>query len=366
MNDISAPPALHDRVAGLAQQTLAPLVIDIDRNGLYPKAFLRELGALGGFSAALAAEDGGSGLASQIGVIDTVGRVCGSTAFLVWCQTTCIWYLRHAPNAAVRERHLGPLLRGERLGGTGLSNAMKHLAGIEDIRLRARRDGSGYRIDGSLPWVSNIGSGHVFAAAAAVDDGGYVMFLLQCDQAGVSLHACPEFAGLEGTRTLNVRLHDVAIDADAVIAAPAEFAGYIRRIKPGFVLGQLGIGFGIVDACLRILRESAVSHGHVNTFLDQQEAPLAAELAAARAQAAALADAADQGTVRPLDVLKLRAAAAELALRAANAAVLHAGAKGYLIRHPAQRRLREAVFVAIVTPALKQLRKEIHALEHAA
>jgi hypothetical protein len=42
---------------------------------------------------------------------------------------------------------------------------------------------------------------------------------------------------------------------------------------------------------------------------------------------------------------------------------LHAGAKGYLMRHPAQRRLREAVFVAIVTPALKHLRKEIHDLE---
>jgi len=33
------------------------------------------------------------------------------------------------------------------------------------------------------------------------------------------------------------------------------------------------------------------------------------------------------------------------------------------MRHPAQRRLREAVFVAIVTPALKHLRKEIHDLE---
>jgi hypothetical protein len=33
------------------------------------------------------------------------------------------------------------------------------------------------------------------------------------------------------------------------------------------------------------------------------------------------------------------------------------------MRHPAQRRLREAVFVAIVTPALKHLRKEISALQ---
>ena len=64
-----------------------------------------------------------------------------------------------------------------------------------------------------------------------------------------------------------------------------------------------------------------------------------------------------------LQVLKLRLAASELALRAAQSAALHAGAKGYQVRHAAQRRTREAMFVAIVTPAIKHLRKEIHLLE---
>ena len=81
------------------------------------------------------------------------------------------------------------------------------------------------------------------------------------------------------------------------------------------------------------------------------------------AQTGALASQAQTGFAPVLPVLKVRAHASELALRAANSAVLHAGAKGYLMRHPAQRRLREAVFVAIVTPALKHLRKEINDLE---
>jgi hypothetical protein len=37
--------------------------------------------------------------------------------------------------------------------------------------------------------------------------------------------------------------------------------------------------------------------------------------------------------------------------------MLHQGAKGYVSTGAAQRRLREAYFVAIVTPAAKQLRK---------
>ena len=46
----------------------------------------------------------------------------------------------------------------------------------------------------------------------------------------------------------------------------------------------------------------------------------------------------------------LRLAGGELSQRAAQAAMLHQGARGYL---------REAYFVAIVTPSLKHLRQEL-------
>ena len=59
------------------------------------------------------------------------------------------------------------------------------------------------------------------------------------------------------------------------------------------------------------------------------------------------------------EVMRVRLAGGELSLRAANAAMLHQGARGYLRKATAQRRLREAYFVAIVTPALKHLRREI-------
>ena len=60
-----------------------------------------------------------------------------------------------------------------------------------------------------------------------------------------------------------------------------------------------------------------------------------------------------------IDVLDVRAHASELALRAAQSALLHQGARGYLMTSDVQRRVRESHFVAIVTPAIKHLRKEI-------
>ncbi len=55
-------------------------------------------------------------------------------------------------------------------------------------------------------------------------------------------------------------------------------------------------------------------------------------------------------------VIKIRLRIGEASRRPAHAAMLHCGARGYLTSHRAQRRLREAYFVAIVTPATKQLK----------
>jgi ABC-type taurine transport system ATPase subunit len=54
-------------------------------------------------------------------------------------------------------------LSGTRLGATALSNPMKHFSGIEELRLTGKRVSGGYRINGSLPWVSNLASDTVFA-----------------------------------------------------------------------------------------------------------------------------------------------------------------------------------------------------------
>ncbi|MDO5687165.1 MAG: acyl-CoA dehydrogenase family protein [Neisseria sp.] len=357
--------ALLHAVQAHVQSTLRPLVDAIDREKLYPESYLRELGALGGFAASGAKEYGGLGLglATQIAVIREVGRECGSTAFMVWCQAACAWYLLQSHNPKVRARYLADVLQGKVLAGTGMSNTVKHLAGIEKHFLRAKRTENGYAVSGGLPWVSNLGDNHVFAATALTEDGQYVMFMLRCDAEGLSLKPCAEFCALEGTRTLSVACREVQVHDDDVLAQPNEFQAFIHRIKAGFILLQIGIGAGIIDDCIRLAEDSNKTNGAVNAFLDDAPQELQQQLNDAWHATERLANAADAGVHELLPVLELRAAAAELTLAAAQSAALHTGARGYLMHHAAQRRTREALFVAIVTPALKHLRKEIAALQ---
>ncbi len=359
--------ATDDTLAGIAAYAaaeLAPLAAAIDRQGLYPREFLTGLGARGGFGAVSPAT--GVDPLRQLEVISEVGRHCGSTAFLSWCQSACAWYLAHAPQPEVRERYLPRVLAGELLAGSGMSNALKHLAGIEKIRLHARTDGDGYVVDGVLPWVSNLERGHLLLTAAATGDGDYVMLAIETQADGVSLHECPDFAGMEGTRTWNVRLTRTAVPAVQVVARPPQFAAFIRAIKPGLVLTQAGFGLGVIGACLDNLQRGTVVNSQVNALLADGADEVSAALEALRAQAVALAIQARDTPPPVLPVLRLRASVSEWALRASQSAMLHVGARGYLLRHSAQRHVREAVFVAIVTPALKHLRKEIRDLEQGA
>lgn len=355
---------LINQIKNLVQTELAPLAKQIDRQGVYPEAFLRHVGQVGGFACVGTADEGGNGLGlnSQINVLREIGRGCGATAFSAWCQSACAWYLHQTPNEAVRARYLVNVLTAKVLAGTGMSNTVKHLAGIEEHQLHAKRVDGGYVVNGVLPWVSNLGENHIWANTAQLSSG-YVMFITGGDREGMVLNPCPEFCALEGTRTFSLKFNSVFVPDEDVLATPEQFPDYIKSIKAGFILLQIGMSAGIIDACLHEIERANVSSGEVNFYLDNGIDELQERFDALLHKTAQLADDAWFNQAIMLDTLQARATASELCLDAAQSAVLHAGAKGYLLSSPVQRRLREAMFVAIVTPALKHLRKEISDLE---
>ncbi len=352
-------------LSGLIAAELAPKVVDIDLKGVYPGEFLKKLGALGGLASLTPAGRGGTarGLAHAIRVIDEVSRECVSTGFLLWAQYALQWYVVNSSNQALAAEMLPRMASGEVLGGTAQSNSMKSCAGIEEARLKAKRVDGGYVINGVLPWVSNIGPGHYFHMGASLPGTpGLVVGLVHGSTPGLTLVQNAHFIGMEGTNTFACQFRDVFLADEKVVCHVDEFDAFRDRTKSAFILLQMGMGLGLVDACVAMMKRADRTHGHVNRFLDVQADALEAELDAARAATHALAEKIERDGSAPhvKETLELRLAGSELSLKAANAAMLHLGAKGYLSNNAAQRRLREAYFIAIVTPAIKHLRKELH------
>ena len=377
MNDFIAnypnPPLSLDELLSASQaivdQDLKPLTINIDIEGLYPEQVLKKLGSIGAFNHHLPATraDGLADMGAAIQTMAAVSHECMSTGFTIWCQDTCGWYLQNAANPTVRDNWLPKVSSGEVLAGTGMSNTMKAFAGIEELRLTGKRVDGGYVVNGSLPWVSNLGEDHVFGTQFKLEGGTdrTVMALVDCASEGFTLRLSAHFTALEGTRTFACIFENVFIPDEMII--DEDGAAFLRRARSGIVLLQFGMGVGNIQSCIDLCRDVEPVLGHVNGYLDDRPDELQDELDDLVDGVLALAESPFETSDEFFqDLLQLRLGAGELALRASQSAMLHTGAKGYLKSAPAQRKLRESYFVAIVTPAIKHLRKELDRLANAA
>ncbi|MEO1342229.1 MAG: acyl-CoA dehydrogenase family protein [Cyanobacteria bacterium J06635_13] len=118
------------------KKQLTPQVKEIDA-GKYPRKFMEQIGSLGGFAQTVAVDYGGRGIEikTALQVIETVSQTCLSTGFISWCQIATAWYIQNGESECLKQEVLPAVATGKSMAGTGLSNPMKHFAGIEKIAL---------------------------------------------------------------------------------------------------------------------------------------------------------------------------------------------------------------------------------------
>ena len=353
---IAVPEApMIDRVDAVVRDQLAPKVREIDE-GLYPRDVMRALGAAGAYGTHL---PGGSEEPDLWPAIEAMARTaehCISTAFCSWCQNALAWYIACSDNDWLKAE-IGPkTATGEILGGTGLSNPMKTFFGIETMRLKGTRVEGGYRVKGALPWVSNLEGTGYFGMVFEKEDGQPVMAIAGAAHEGVKIVEDHDFLAMGGTATVAVQFRDALIEDKFILSDP--IGGYLPRIRAGFVLMQCGMALGMIKSCIALMEQVRDQLGHVNKYLDDQPEDFVQTLAELEAEVRALARTPFNPDIKYFRrVITARLKGGEAAMAAAHAAMLHQGARGYVGKGVAQRRLREAYFIGIVTPATKQLKK---------
>ncbi|MEC3862435.1 acyl-CoA dehydrogenase family protein [Mesobacterium sp. TK19101] len=358
-----------DEIDRISREDLASIVIKIDEERIYPEDIMRAYGKAGAYSTHGGGIDGNVDLTDAILAMARASEECLSTGFCVWCQDTLAWYIASSDSDVLKAEVLPKVLKGDALGGTGMSNPMKAMGQIEPMRLKGVRVDGGYKVKGMLPWVSNLVEDGYFGSMFHVDVEGEdapkrVMAIFHAAWDGIKLKLDHEFVAMGGTATCNVQCRDVFVPDAYVLGDPA--GDFIQRIRPGFTLLQCGMAAGIVKNCIELIEQVEAPLGHVNKYLEVQASDLRAEYDALVTDVLEMAKTPyDLSDAFYLRVLKARLAGGELSMKAAHWAQLHMGARGYVTRGAAQRRLREAYFVGIVTPATKHLRMLIDQMETA-
>ncbi|GLK79704.1 acyl-CoA dehydrogenase family protein [Methylopila turkensis] len=332
----------------------------LDAGAAEPAELLRRLSRSGLFRIGAARDAGGAGgaLSSAVEALAQVSELSLAAGFVTWGHRTYIEYLLQSPNGALRERLLDGLFVGEVAGATGLSNAMKFLAGLEELQIVAEPEGDGFRLSGKLPWVTNLQQGsYVVAAAVERRDGKPFVASIAHDLAGVERSPDLDLMGMRATATAAIRLSDVSIARDDVIAPDAQ--AWLPAVRPAFLGLQCGMSIGLARRTLAEARAAAGAGRHVL----QPEIDAVGERLAAATRA--LYDGLDDGSFkgRPAELFRLRIALCDAATAAALLELQANGGKCYLTEPGAgfARRWREAAFLPVITPSLVQLKAALAA-----
>lgn len=294
---------------------------------------------------------GGGDVRDGVEAIAAVAEHSLTAAFMFWGQRAFVEYLLQSTNDVLRARWLPDLLGGRVAGATGLSNAMKFLAGIETLQLRAVPAGEGLRLEGRLPWVTNLRpSGFVVAAAVEPEGGVPFVAALPSDRAGLARTPDLDLIALRGSQT-------AALSVDALGVQPADLIAedareYLPRVRPAFLGLQCGLSIGLARAALR--EADALGSGARPVLA----APIAEAHAALQRAVAELHEGlADNRFVRrAAPLFRIRIRLAEVVQQAVQLELQATGGRAYLRGQTAfARRWAEAAFVPVVTPSLTQL-----------
>jgi alkylation response protein AidB-like acyl-CoA dehydrogenase len=330
---------MRGRAARIADEVLFPAALDVDRADRIPGTHLDLLATEGFYGVAAPPEAGGLGvenMAVAADLVQTLASGCLTTAF-VWIQHHgCLIATVYSQQPGLTERWLAPLACGDVRAGIAHAGAR---SGPDQVRLR-RAEG-GLVLDGTAPWVSGWDMIDVIHVAA-VDDEDIVHFLIIDAVASPSLSVTPiDLVAAQASRTVNVRFRNHEVSADRLTGS-RPYADWLKAEASGSALDGF-LALGVVDRCRRLRQ--------VPDWLGADAAKCRSDLlsgdSAARGSRTRTIVRAEGGSRGSARTVPGRAAASELALRAAATLAVDVGSRSVLRTEHAQRLFREAGFLLV-------------------
>ncbi|HSB55274.1 MAG TPA: acyl-CoA dehydrogenase family protein [Gemmatimonadales bacterium] len=220
---------------------------------------------------------------------------------------------------------------------------------VAAISTRARRDGSGFVLDGRKTLISNAGIADLYAVFASTDPAagpkGMSCFLVPADTPG--LH----FAGaqvLSAPHPLGeLRFESCRVPAEALVGEEGRGYGIglaaLDRLRPTVAAAACGMAARALEESLAHVKRRQQFGKPLAEFqlVQQKLARMATDLSAARLLVYRAAYEKDQGQERiTIEAAMAKAFATEMAQRAVDDAVQLIGGRGVLASHPVDRLYR--------------------------
>jgi alkylation response protein AidB-like acyl-CoA dehydrogenase len=343
----------RDMVRQFAEEQIAPLVHDMDRDGALDPTLIETLFELGLMGIEIPEEHGGAGASffTSVLVVEELSRIDPAVAVLVDVQNTLVdtCIMRYGSQDQ-HQRYL-PRLASDTVGAYALSEAGSGSDAFA-LQTRARQDGDDWILDGSKLWITNGGEAGIFIVFANVNpDQGYkgiTAFLVERDTTGFAVGKKEDKLGIRASSTVGLTFDSCRIPAGNVVGEVGQ--GYkiaIEQLNEGRIgIGaqMVGLAQGALDHTLRYVQEREQFGRPIGQFqgVQFQLADMRTEIEAARLlvyNAARI-----KGSGRPFlaEAAMAKLYASEAAQRVASLSVDLFGGYGFTREYPVEKLYRDA------------------------
>ncbi len=232
---------IYNLIHTYAQEKVAPLAAEIDKEGRYPAENIAGLTEMGFMGLCIPEAYGGIGMdeTTKCLVIIELAKACASTAVIVDVHYLVSDIIMTMGSEEQKQKYLPMAVEGK-LGAFCLTEPG---AGSDagGLRTKAVKDGDDYILNGQKCFITNCGpnEGDYFVVIALTDPekkthGGMTAFLVDRDNPGLSIGKTEDKMGIKGSETSELILTDCRVPSSAILG----------KIGDGFKIAMIGLDGG--------------------------------------------------------------------------------------------------------------------------
>lgn len=351
--------ALRDMVHRWAQDRLAPIAAEIDRDNDMPRELWTEMGELGLLGVTVPEEFGGAGLGylAHTIVVEEIARASASVSLSYGAHSNlCVNQIALNGTDEQKRQYLPGLISGKHVGALAMSEAGAG-SDVVSMKLKAEKRNDRFILNGSKYWITNAPDADTLVVYAKTDPDagsrGLTAFLIERSMNGFTTGPHFDKLGMRGSNTGELIFEDVEVPFDNILGEEGRGVNVLMSGLDYERVVLSGIGIGIMHACLdevmpymQSRKQFGQSIGNFQ-LMQGKIADMYVAMNTARAYVYAVAGACDRGQVTRQDAAACVLYASEKAMEQSVQAVQAMGGAGYLNDAPVARLMRDAKLMEI-------------------
>jgi len=361
---------VHSLIAAnekLSQELLRPSADQIDQSRRFPRENIIALGKAGVLGLLVPSQYGGvgGGIVEMSRVLEAQSQACASTAMVTMMHFCATAVISAKAGDALKQHLLPAIARGEHLTTLAFSEAGSgghFYAPVSEIRA----DGARKTLSASKSFVTSAGESDGYVVSArkpgALGPTESSLYIIPKGANGFTTQGRFEGLGLAGNASAPMTLVDVVLEDENRLGPEGTgFESMLQIVLPHFQIGVASVSIGIATAAFQTItaRVGARKYEHAGgaalSSIPRVQflvAEMAIELNAARAyMASTIQKALASDPTAMIDVLGVKAKAADACLNVVSRAMNLGGGWAFGRRGGLERNFRDAQAAAVMAPS---------------